>query len=644
MPKIDYQKELNSCQLEAVRSTEGPYLVIAGAGSGKTRTLTYRVAYLVEQGVRPEEILLLTFTRRAAQEMLFRASELLDARCARISGGTFHSFANLILRKYAHFLGIRSYFTILDQADAEDAISQAKIRIGLDKTDKRFPKKNALLAVISKSVNKCLDLERVLYEDYPNFLEWAPQLRKIRDEYALYKHINSLLDYDDLLVYLKKILLDYEDIRKKLSTQYRYIMVDEYQDTNKIQADIIYNLACVNKNIMAVGDDSQSIYSFRGANFKNIIDFPKAFPGAGIITLEENYRSTQPILNLTNEIIRQAEVKFNKKLWTRRVGSGFPSYVEAQDENAQSKYIVNKIINLKKQGVRLKDIAVLFRSGWHSNDLEVELSSCGVPFVKYGGLKFTEGSHVKDILAYLRIAHNCGDYISWQRVLLLMDGVGGKTCERIIKELRENKENILNNPESSIKKAKGLKALLGLIQKSQGLKNKPAELMRIFLEFYQPYLRAKYEDFDKRVNDLDSLKAIAFRYDSLEHFLVDMTLDPQEKNVIENGPDWHKGDYLNLSTIHSAKGLEWHTVFLIHVADGYLPSYLSLEDDERIEEERRLFYVALTRAKEKLFLLRPMVDYSAKSYFSMKSGGYTRLSRFLEELDGLDKLIDASVC
>ncbi|MFA5362897.1 MAG: ATP-dependent helicase [Candidatus Omnitrophota bacterium] len=636
--KIDYEKELNPAQLEAVRSIDGAYLVIAGAGSGKTRTLVYRVAHLVEKGIKPEEILLLTFTRKAAEEMLRRASLLLDDRCSKVSGGTFHSFANSVLRKYAGVLGLSNNYSIMDQSDAEDTVNLVRTQLGFNKTDKRFPRKSTLLEVISRSVNRSEELGVVLYEEYPQFIEWEQEIIKIRDAYRNYKRTKSLLDYDDLLVYLKELLTKHADVRTALSQKFRYVMVDEYQDTNKLQAYVVCLLASAHKNIMVVGDDSQSIYSFRGADFKNIIDFPKIFKDARIITLEENYRSTQPILNLTNEIIRSAKEKFEKNLYTKKSGDNIPVFVDARDEHVQSKYIADKILELREEGAELSDIAVLFRSGWHSNDLEIELTNRNIPFVKYGGQKFVEAAHIKDVMAHARIMHNPLDGVSWYRVLLLMRGVGQKTAERIIEEIIGKKQGF-DLKETAFSKTEDMQTLFKLLRETDSAKQTPAELMHEFIKYYQPLLKAKYDDFNKRLNDLDSLERIAARYSSLEQFLVDMALEPPERNIIEAGRGDKDDSQITLSTVHSAKGLEWQTVFVIYVAEGHIPSYKSLENSDAIEEERRLFYVALTRAKENLFLLKPHIDRSPRSYFSESNTIFTRVSRFLEEGGILDKYI-----
>ena len=633
--KINYKEELNPAQLDAVQSTEGAYLVIAGAGSGKTRVLVYRVAFLVEKGVRPDEILLLTFTRRAAEEMLRRASVILDERCSRVSGGTFHSFANLTLRKYAKFLGLSHNFTILDESDAEDTVNLIRTQLGFHKTEKRFPRKKAILELISKSINKSEDIEIVLYDEYPQFIEWSDEIKKIRDEYIKYKHQKNLLDYDDLLVFLKELLTKHDEVRVLLSKKYKYIMIDEYQDTNKLQAYIACLLASEHGNIMVVGDDAQSIYSFRGANFRNIMDFPKIFKDSRIITLEENYRSTQPILSLTNAVIRQAKEKFEKNLYTKKKGDKIPIFVDAADENTQSKYIADKILELREEGVELGHIAVLFRSGWHSNDLEVELASRNIPFVKYGGLKFVAAAHIKDMLSFLRIIYNMRDEVSWYRALLLMPGIGPKTAGLIIEEIK--KDAAID--ERLSKKSEYLSKLIALINGSDADKQNPAQMLRRFFDYYQPLLKEKYDDFNKRLNDLDSLERIASRYDSLEQFLTDMALEPPERGIIEAGLRDKDDAPLTLSTIHSAKGLEWHTVFLIYVAEGHLPSYLSLENEEDIEEERRLFYVAATRAKENLFLLKPHLDRSPRSFLDDGGSVFTQVSRFLDQGNIFDKFL-----
>jgi len=636
--KIDYTKELNQDQQEAVFSTQGPYLVIAGAGSGKTRVLVYRTAYLVEQGVAPHQILLLTFTRRAASEMLERASLLLDDRCQKVSGGTFHSFAHLILRRYGRYLNLSKDFSILDQADSESAVNRIRTKRELNKVDKRFPKKQALFSIISKSVNKCVCIEDIVCEEYPHFEQWVGIINEIKSEYIQYKRDMQLLDYDDLLIFLRDLLQSVPQLCSSISSKYSYIMVDEYQDTNKIQAQIIKLLTSEHKNIMVVGDDSQSIYSFRGAHFKNIIDFPKDFPGTKIIMLEENYRSSQPILDLTNEVIRFANEKYDKELFTRNKGKKMPVYVDTINENGQSKYIVKEILRLHEQGVPLGDIAVLFRSGWHSNDLEVELASAEIPFLKYGGKKFVEAAHIKDVIGYLRVAHNPFDEISWLRILMLMRGIGNRTASRLLEQVIGERK-VFDVEEKWIEKNNTLKRLFQLFKKIDIDHQSPEEILNNFLGFYFPLIMDNYDDYDKRLNDLESLQKIASRYKSLGQFLADMALDPPEKSIVDAGTMDSKKSKLVLSTIHSAKGLEWNTVFLIYLAEGYLPSYRSFDNEEAIEEERRLFYVATTRAKKNLFLLRPQIDRSPKNSLATAGSIYTRVSRFIDESRILDKLV-----
>ncbi|MCC6759080.1 MAG: ATP-dependent helicase [Candidatus Omnitrophica bacterium] len=634
---IDYKKELNPAQLEAVLATEGPFLVIAGAGSGKTRVLVFRTAHLVEKGVAPERILLLTFTRRASREMLKRAEELLDSRCSQVSGGTFHSFANSIRRRYAEAVNLPRFFSILDQDDAENAVNLVRTQMS-KQLDKRFPKKNTLLGIISKSVNKGISVDDVVCEEYPQFAEWSQVIEHMKQEYIRYKHSLALLDYDDLLVYLRQLLQNNKEIRETLSQYYQYIMVDEYQDTNKIQAEIVRLLASTHNNVMVVGDDSQSIYSFRGAHFKNIIDYPRIFTGTKVITLEENYRSTQPILDLTNEVINSAGEKFDKALFTRNGGETLPVYVDVYNENSQSRYIVKKIVNLMNEGVNLGEIAILFRSGWHSNDLEVELASSGIPFVKYGGQKFIEAAHIKDILSCLQIIYNPLSEIAWQRVLMLVKGVGEKTAMQIIEEIVRQRKG-LEIDEKIFQKKPELKQLFKILKDIDWTVEAPVKILKSVLDFYTPLLMDHYDDYEKRLNDLASLENIAQRYASLEEFLTDMALEPPEKTLVDKGQKTHGENDLILSTIHSAKGLEWHTVFLIYLAEGYLPSYQSMSSDDAIEEERRLFYVAATRAKSNLYLLRPQIDTSPRRTWDTSGSMYTQVSRFLEEGGILSKYV-----
>ena len=605
---IDYAQHLNSAQLEAVRHTDGPLLVIAGAGSGKTRTLTYRVAYLVELGIAPSAILLLTFTRKAAYEMLRRASKLLDHRCSRVSGGTFHSFANLNLRRFASRLGLPTDFAILDRSDSEGLIALLRKELDISKKARSFPRKTTLANIFSQTVNKSKSIEEIITEDYPQFIDALPLVGEMYLAYEQRKREHQFLDFDDLLVFFERLLREHSDIRSRLADKYQYVMVDEYQDTNQIQADILYLLTQTNPNIMVVGDDSQSIYAFRGANFKNIIEFPNRFPGTRIIGLEENYRSVQPVLDLTNQIIEQAREKYTKHLFTRKPGGSVPELIEADDENGQSRFVVEKIMELNRQGVPLEKMAVLFRASYHSFDLEIELSREGIDFIKYGGFKFAESAHIKDVLAHMRVIANASDRVSWYRILLLLEKVGPATAQKVFNAIQAEKAGSAGMCSLTLPKGSpaGVKRLQALYQNIDTRELSVAELGQTVVEYYLPILKAAYDDHPKRARDLEHLVDIMDRYQRLEQFLTDMALEPPNASVDNNLNDESQArDRLVLSTIHSAKGLEWHTVFVIWALDGRFPSMQSIYKENEIEEELRLMYVAATRAEKNLFFTYP---------------------------------------
>ena len=642
-PAIEYEKELNSEQLYAVASIEGPHLVIAGAGTGKTRTLVYRVAYLVEKGVNPEAVLLLTFTRKAAQEMMRRAAGLLDDRCARVSGGTFHSFANGVLRRFGDVLGYSPSFSIVDRADAEDIIDFIRVSRGLDKKDRRFPKKRVLSDIISKSRNTGLPFPEVITRDYPQFEEHVEEIEAISEAYALRKLTQHIMDYDDLLVNLLKLLQEHDMVRDQLSQANRYIMVDEYQDTNRLQAYIAALLASEHQNIMVVGDDSQSIYSFRGADFRNIMEFPKLFPDAKVITLEQNYRSTQPILTFTNAIVATAKEKHPKKLFTKTVGDQKPEYLVARNEHEQAIFVCQRVLELREEGTPLNNIGVLFRSGWHSNELEIELGNYGIPFVKYGGIKFVEAAHVKDIVAFLRITLNPLDEVAWYRVLIGLEGVGPKTARKVIGETVIQGRGIqgLQAVDGLPKNARG--PILGLHEKLQAIEAssaRPSEAVAIALEHYTPIFKEQYEDFSRRKRDLETLERIASRFNNMEEFLTELALEPPDTSQDDVEPADKDDEKLILSTIHSAKGLEWHTVFIISLVDGLLPSSRSLNTDAEIEEERRLLYVAATRARRKLYLIVPQLQRNPRISFDPEGFSFSEPSRFLTEIKDFENLVE----
>lgn len=640
--QIDYATELNPQQLAAVRNIFGPQLVIAGAGSGKTRTLVYRVSYLIEAGVDPSKILLMTFTRKSAQEMMKRASLVLDERCRRIKGGTFHSFANLTLRRFAEKLGFDPSFTILDRGDAEDLLNVVRTELGYNTKDKRFPKKRTLLNVISKSTNTGRLITDIIEDEFPQFIDEASVIERLAVEFQIYKKERSVMDYDDLLTHLKLLLLENADIRKKISRENQFIMIDEFQDTNSLQADIAEMLASEHNNLMVVGDDAQSIYSFRGANFHNIMKFPQRFSGTTMTTLEQNYRSTQPILNFTNAIISSAEEKYDKTLFSDIKASHGPVYIRATNFEEQSGFISQRVLELHEEGIRLDQIAVLFRAGWHSNELEVELSGRNIPFVKHGGLKFVEAAHVKDLVSFLRIIQNEKDAIAWYRQLLLLEGIGPKTAQNIVLRIRDSGNGfsaLTEKPFDKKKYSDSLRLLRVGLEQAKGC-SELEDLVAIANKYYRPILKANYEDHKKRTDDLDSLLRIATRYETLQAFLDDITLDPPDSTQVGAEASDKEDDKLVLSTIHSAKGLEWHTVFVISLIDGYLPSSRSLNTKGEIEEERRLLYVACTRAEKNLYLIAPELSYS-RGFSAVGPGmAFSEPSRFLHEMDNFDELAE----
>lgn len=623
--KIDYEKELNPEQLSAVKIKDGAVLVIAGAGSGKTKTLTYRVARLIEDGVKPENILLLTFTKKASAEMLNRATAVLDDRCENVAGGTFHSFANMILRKYSKILGLKNNFTIMDSADAEDVINHITSKL-YPKKDKRFPKKGTILEIYSKSVNKEIPTKKIILDEFSHFAHCETQIIEIHKAYVNYKRENSLMDYDDLLLYLKFLLEDHENIQKKLSNQYKYIMVDEYQDTNTLQADIIKLLAKEHNNVMAVGDDAQSIYSFRGANYRNIMDFPKLFENTKIIKLEQNYRSTQNILELTNTIISRAKEKYAKTLFSDIKSDTKPALICAKDSQMEADFICQRVLELLDEDVELNDICVLTRNARMSFNLEIELSKRAIPFQKFGGPKFMETAHIKDIIAHLRVLLNPDDEVSMSRILLLLKGVGTQTVNNVLPSLKNNTE--FDVKLLPIKKTTSIEPLFKILKKLQSSNKKLTDLVREIIEYYRPILKEKYDDYQKREKDLEHFEYLSTQYSKLENFLSDLALEPPDKSVEGMYKNNIKDECLTISTIHSAKGLEWDSVFIIGAVDGRFPSAYSFNSPEELDEELRLMYVATTRAKNNLYITYPvnMYDYSTNMVL-------TKPSRFLDNID-----------
>jgi DNA helicase II / ATP-dependent DNA helicase PcrA len=634
--KIDYQNKLNSAQYEAVSTIDGPLLVIAGAGTGKTRTLTYRVAYFIESGISPENILLLTFTRKAAREMLRRVEILIEMNCEKVNGGTFHSFATSILRKYAQYLKYDNSFSILDESDAQDVINLLRTNFKFDTEKKRFPKKDTLKDIFSKAINTVSKIEEVLEKDYPYYSMFNEKIGKLFIEYNQYKRKYSLMDYDDLLLNLVVLFNEQPSIRSNMQSKFKYLMVDEYQDTNKIQAEIVKLIGEKHKNVMAVGDDSQSIYSFRGANFRNILEFPNFFPGTKIIKLEQNYRSTQPILEVTNEIINKSVEKYQKTLYSFKNSEMKPWIVIGESEEFQSLFITQKILELREEGYKLKDIAVLFRSSFHSFDLEIELSKCNIPFRKFGGFKFVETAHIKDIVAHLRVLNNPKDVVSWNRILLLVEGIGPRKAQIIINDIENNRIRIDISREyfkNYGKSGEKLDNLFNLLYENFSDKISISEKIQNIINYYEPIFKDKFDDFQKRRKDIEILQSIVERYSNLDNFLVDLALEPPDTSVLDINPENKENEFLTLSTIHSSKGLEWNVVFIISALEGRFPSNRAIENVDELEEERRLMYVGCTRAKDQLFICYPTNIYDRENGTILM-----KPSRFISDIE--KKLIE----
>lgn len=625
-PKVTHFDGLNPPQLEAVTTTDGPILVIAGAGSGKTRTLVHRVAYLIEQGIQPERILLLTFTRKSAQEMLHRASDLLDDSCRRVMGGTFHAVASLLLRRYGHHLGYTSQFTILDRSDAEGIVNLLKASLDLKDSDRRFPSRKVIVNILSQTVNKGQTIAEAVGQRYAHFVDFIGDFEQIAQHYLKFKREHNLMDYDDLLINLQRVLA-IPEVGAEISARFSYLMVDEYQDTNPVQAEIIRLLALPHRNVMVVGDDSQSIYSFRGADFRNIMEFPKLYPEAKLIRLEENYRSTQPILSMTNAIIEQAAEKYTKKLFTSIEGGQKPLVYSARNDSDQAAYVAGTINKLVREGAAPDQIAVLFRSGFHSYKLELELANRQLPFEKRGGMKLTESAHIKDILSLLRVIYNPQDNLAWNRILLFVEKVGPKTAQTILAKIKtEDPIDALARYPAAKSWQQGIVDLVAALREIRDLTT-PVSQYEAAMAYYQEVFQRLYaDDYPTRARDLEQVKDLVAEYKTLDDFIHDTALDPPEVTVAEAGGATGKSGVLILSTVHSSKGLEWDHVFIINLAEGKFPSSMA-QTVEEIEEERRLLYVAATRAKKHLYLVYPREVAQAG-----RLGEPAMISRFLDEI------------
>lgn len=613
-----YLDKLNPDQRRAVEHGFGdehaPLLVIAGAGSGKTNTLAHRVAHLVMSGVDPHRILLLTFSRRAAAEMTKRVDRIMKRVLGPSSSamtlpwsGTFHGIGARLLRVYAEQIGLNPAFTIHDRDDAADLMNLARHELGFSKTEARFPTKNTCLSIYSRCVNAELPLDTVLAEVFPWCSRWEDELRRLFAAYVEAKQRQDVLDYDDLLLYWAQMMAE-PAIAADIGSRFDHVLVDEYQDTNRLQASILLGLKPDGRGLTVVGDDAQSIYSFRAATVRNILDFPKQFaPPARVVTLERNYRSTQPILEASNAVIGLAAERFTKDLWTEKTSGGPPMLVSVRDETDQARYVVDRVLENREEGIQLKQQAVLFRASSHSALLELELARRNIPFVKFGGLKFLEAAHIKDMLACLRWAENPRDRVAGFRAIQLLPGIGPKTAASVLEAMDcADPVGALVSFSPPARAAEEWHKFTDVIsQVSRRVAGWPAELSAI-RQWYVPHLERLHDNPEPRAADLLQLEQIAGGYPSRERFLTELTLDPPSATSDQAGVPLLDEDYLVLSTIHSAKGQEWTAVFLLNAVDGCIPSDLATGSADEIEEERRLLYVAMTRGKDQLDIIVPL--------------------------------------
>jgi DNA helicase-2/ATP-dependent DNA helicase PcrA len=622
------------------RSEEnGPLLIIAGAGTGKTNTLAHRVAHLLAEGADPDRLLLLTFSRRAADEMckrVQRIASLVSARHARlVSGGfawagTFHSVGARLLREYAGRIGIDPAFTIHDREDSSDLMNLVRHELEFSARDKRFPLKGTCLAIYSAVVNTQGELVDVLQSTFPWCAEWAEDLKRLFLAYVEAKQAQQVLDYDDLLLYWAQMVSDPE-LAREVGGRFTQVLVDEYQDTNHLQAAILRAMKPDGQGLTVVGDDAQSIYRFRGATVRNILDFPQQFmPPGKVITLERNYRSTQTILAAANEVIAQAKERYSKNLWSRRASAQKPQLVSVRDEVDQANYVVEQILARRESGTKLTSQAVLFRSAAHSARLEIELTRRNIPFVKYGGLKFLEARHVKDVLAILRWAQNLRDRVSGFRAIQLLPGLGPKTAARILDNVQAAPPGCALLAEQPV--PEGVQPVwqefVALIEGLSDTGAWPAPLENV-AQWYEGQMDRLFDDAEVRQADIQQLARIAATYPNHERFLTELTLDPPEVTSDEAGAPLRDEDYLTLSTIHSAKGREWRAVSVLNVVDGCLPSDLATGSEEEIEEERRLLYVGMTRAKDHLELMVPQRFYVSSAGGTGDRHVYANRTRFI---------------
>ncbi|MBB3389002.1 DNA helicase-2/ATP-dependent DNA helicase PcrA [Rhizobium sp. BK275] len=618
----------------------GPMLIIAGAGSGKTNTLAHRVAHLILKGADPRRILLMTFSRRAAAEMGRRVERICGEVLGKNSGimadalawsGTFHGIGARLLRDYAEQIGIDPAFSIHDREDSADLMNLVRHDLGFSKTESRFPTKGTCLAIYSRAVNSETELPLVLRDAFPWCTTWEKQLRELFACYVESKQSQNVLDYDDLLLYWAQMVAE-PMIAEDIGSRFDHVLVDEYQDTNRLQSSILLALKPTGHGLTVVGDDAQSIYSFRAATVRNILDFPASFsPAANIVTLDRNYRSTQPILAAANAVIDLASERFTKNLWTERESPERPRLVTVRDENDQARYVADKVLDNREEGVKLKSQAVLFRASHHSGPLEVELTRRNIPFVKFGGLKFLDSAHVKDMLAALRFAQNPRDRVAGFRLMQILPGIGPSTAQKVLDHMAEDASPVtaLAAMPAPPRSGDDWTSFVSTMQELKtGKAGWPAEI-ELVRKWYEPHLERLHEDASARLADLIQLEQIAGGYASRERFLTELTLDPPDATSDQAGVPLLDEDYLILSTIHSAKGQEWTKVFMLNVIDGCIPSDLAVGTTAEIEEERRLLYVAMTRAKDSLDLVVPQRFFTYGQNSQGDRHVYASRSRFI---------------
>ena len=649
--RIDYAAELNPQQHQAVTARPGPALVIAGAGSGKTRTLTYRVAYLVENGVSPSAILLLTFTNKAAREMLERVTALVPHDLTGLWSGTFHSIGNRILRRHTEAAGFRPGFSIMDREDQQDMIDSVLASAGIDTKDKRFPKGEVLADIYSYAINTGRPIGEVLAEKYAYFVPLENDIESLQKKYEARKRSANSLDFDDLLVKPLRMMEQSPSVAAFYQERFQFILVDEYQDTNRIQAEFIDILAARHQNVMVVGDDAQAIYSWRGADFQNILDFPKRYPGATVYKIETNYRSVPEVLEVANAAIAANARQFHKELHASREGGrARPALVPLADSNQQAQFVTQRILELRDEGLELNEIAVLYRAHYHSMELQIELTRHGIPFAITSGLRFFEQAHVKDVAAFLKFVVNPRDEVAFKRMARLLPGIGARSAEDLWSSVFprlgddpapnpetgpqppsfESFQKLLIEQKVPAKSRKSWQQLVYTLDEiaPHAQPQPPAEMISAVIEaVYDDYLKSKFPNYEQRREDLQVLQNYARQYKNAAEFLDQLALVTSLETEGELGTRNDDDEMVNLSSVHQAKGLEWRAVFVIWMADGMFPSSRSLDSDAAIEEERRLFYVAVTRARDELYLTYPLMKLNA-GYGEM----FQRPSRFLAEV------------